>query len=108
MGSPWTSFRTSATGNWLISELPVAISNVSPGSRRTTNTACDIVDPNARPALQPGAVFLGIGLLQQTAQDPAGSMPLALMIGKACGPDRNFASSRAAAPFFAELPTPAE
>ena len=60
MGSPWTSFRTSAIGNWLISELPVAIFNVSPGSRLTTNSARNIVDPNARPALQPGAVFLGL------------------------------------------------
>jgi hypothetical protein len=108
MGSPWTSFRTSAIGNWLISELPGAIFNVSLGSRLTTNSARNIVDPNARPALQPGAVFFGAKLAQASAYDPAGSMPLALMIGKAWGPDRNLASARAAAPSLAELPTPAE
>jgi hypothetical protein len=70
MGSPWTNFRTSAIGNWLISELPGAIFNASPGNRLTANPACNIVDPNARPALQPGAVFSGSGLLRPALRSP--------------------------------------
>src|SRR5580704_3790474 len=40
------------------------------------------------------------------AQD-AGAMPLALMIGPACGPARNLTSALAIAPSLAAMPTPA-
>src|SRR5580658_3744220 len=38
----------------------------------------------------------------------AGSMPLTLMIGPACGPARNFTSAPAVALSLAAVPTPAE
>jgi len=41
------------------------------------------------------------------AGQDAGTMPLASMIGKACGPDKNFTSARATAPSLAAVPTPA-
>src|SRR5579884_1983151 len=52
-----------------------------------------------------GAGFLGRAV--PSVYEPAGSMPLDLMIGLAWGPDRNSTSPRAAAPSFAAVPTPA-
>ena len=40
--------------------------------------------------------------------DPAGSMPLDLMIGRACGPDRNLMRSAAAGRSLAAVLRPAE
>src|SRR5580658_9322508 len=68
--------------------------------------ACESVnfglnDPRTSARLVRALALLGY------AQD-AGSMPLALMIGPACGPAMNFTTGLAAAACLATLPTPAE
>ena len=88
-----------------------ARSIASPRLHKIAPVTVPTLPPAAAPSLAPPSGLAGFGralsFWTHAQEEPAGAMPLALMRGSACGPDKKPISARAAATSLAAAPTPA-